>query len=632
MIRCSKIQLSRAGNDLLNDVSLQIVGGEKVALIGPNGAGKSSFFQLLLGELSPTQGDFSIPQAWQVVHVAQETPARTCSALDHVLDGLVHWRALQAAIAAAENAHDDARLAMLHGQMDDMQGYQVQHQAAAILMGLGFSEEAMHRPVAAFSGGWRMRLNLAQALIQPSELLLLDEPTNHLDLETVYWLEQWLRDYAGTLLIISHDRDFLDAVVQRVLSFEGGALQDYRGNYTQYEQQRAARMAQQQSAYVAQEQRRQALEQFVTRFRAKATKAKQAQSRLKALERMTLTAPARLDSPFQFEFAANTKVSQPLIALSDADLGYANAPVLHGLNVSLYPGARIGLLGKNGAGKTTLIRHLAGELALSSGQSVRGAHYYPGYFAQHQIDTLDAEATPLQHLQRLSPTTKTQTLRDFLGGFGFVGDKVNQAMATCSGGEKARLSLALIAWQKPNLLLLDEPTNHLDLQVRAALVEALQSFAGAVIVVSHDRFLLEATVDEFWWLDQGQLQPWDGGVDDYLQHLLNPVKVPAKVKPAGPASASLDKRQKAALRAQLAPLKRAEEIALKAVEQAQSQHAQLQAQLAEPELYNARSSSDIADLVQQEAAAQQQLAALEQAWVEAAQALEEQRARQQALG
>lgn len=628
MIRLSKLQLSRAGNDLLSDVSLQIVGDDKVALIGPNGAGKSSFFQLLLGDLTPTQGEFNIPKAWQVVHVAQETPARSCSALDHVLDGLVHWRALQAEITKAEVAQDNTRLVVLHGQMDDMQGYQVQHQAETILMGLGFSEAAMNRSVSSFSGGWRMRLNLAQALIQPSELLLLDEPTNHLDLETVHWLEQWLRDYSGTLLIISHDRDFLDAVVQRVLSFEGGALHDYRGNYTQYEQQRAARMAQQHSAYVAQEQRRQGLEQFVARFRAQATKAKQAQSRLKALERMTLTAPARLDSPFHFEFAANTKVSQPLIVLNDAELGYAEASVLQGLNVSLYPGARIGLLGKNGAGKTTLIRHLAGELALTSGRSVRGAHYYPGYFAQHQIDTLDAQATPLLHLQRLSPETRTQTLRDFLGGFGFVGDKVNQVMETCSGGEKARLSLALIAWQKPNLLLLDEPTNHLDLQVRAALVEALQSFAGAVIVVSHDRFLLEATVDEFWWIDQGQLQPWPGGVDDYLQHLLSPTKSPAKAKVAMATVTPHDKKQKAALRAELAPLKRAEEKALRAVESAQQLHAQLQAKLAESDLYHVCSAHDIAELVQQEAAAQKQLADHEQVWMEAAQAVEEQRVSQ----
>jgi len=623
MIRCSNIQLSRAGNELLNDVNVQIVGGEKVALIGPNGAGKSSFFQLIMGSLSPTQGELTVPQSWQVVHVAQETPARSCSALDHVLDGLVHWRALQAGISAAEEAQDNARLVQLHGQMDDMQGYQVEHQAAAILMGLGFTEAAMQRSVASFSGGWRMRLNLAQALIQPSDLLLLDEPTNHLDLETVYWLEQWLRDYTGTLLMISHDRDFLDAVVQRVLSFEGGTLQDYRGHYTQYEQQRAARMAQQNSAYVAQEQKRQALEQFVTRFRAKATKAKQAQSRLKALERMTLTAPARLDSPFYFEFAANTKVSQPLIALTDGTLGYAETPVIDALNFSLYPGARIGLLGRNGAGKTTLIKHLAGELALTSGHSVRGAHFYPGYFAQHQIDTLDADATPLQHLQRLSPEARTQVLRDFLGGFGFMGDKVNQAIGTCSGGEKARLSLALIAWQKPNLLLLDEPTNHLDLQVRSALVEALQSFSGAVIVVSHDRFLLEATVDEFWWLDQGRLQPWEGGIDDYLQHLLNPTKSPAKTKSPAPAVRPLDKRHKAALREQLAPFKRAEEAAMKAVEQAQRAHAVLQEQLADPDLYTQCSAQDIADLVQQEALALQQLAKLEQVWIEAAQTLEE---------
>lgn len=628
MIRCSNVQLTRAGTDLLSGVSVQIVGGEKVALIGPNGAGKSSFFQLLLGELAPSEGELAIPKAWQVVHVAQETPARNCSALAHVLDGLVHWRALQAKIAAAEQDQNDALLVQLHGQMDDMQGYQVEHQAAAILMGLGFSKAAMQCSVASFSGGWRMRLNLAQALIQPSDLLLLDEPTNHLDLETVHWLAQWLRDYTGTLLIISHDRDFLDAVAQRVLSFEGGTLQDYRGHYSQYEQQRAARMAQQHSAFVAQEQRREALENFVRRFRAKATKAKQAQSRLKALERMTLSAPARLDSPFTFEFAANTRVSEPLITLTDAALGYTQQPVLKALNVSLYPGARIGLLGRNGAGKTTLIRHLAGELELSAGTSVRGVHYYPGYFAQHQIDTLDAEATPLLHLQRLSPEARTQSLRDFLGGFGFVGEKVNQVVGTCSGGEKARLSLAMIAWQKPNLLLLDEPTNHLDLQVRAALVEALQSFAGAVIVVSHDRFLLEATVDEFWWVDQGGVHPWAGSLDEYLQQLTSPQPIVAKTKVDKTLAPAPDKRQKAAARAQLAPLKRAEEAALQAVEEAQAEHAQLQAQLADPALYTTCSAQDIAQLVQQVASAQKHLAFLEQQWLDAADALEAERAAQ----
>lgn len=622
MIQFSDVELMRGGEALFSSASLQIAPGDKVAVIGANGAGKSSLFQLLLGRLGADLGTVHLPAQWRIAHMRQETPALDRSAVDHVLDGLQEWRALQQAIEQAEAGADDAQLARLHGQMDDMQGYQVQHEAEIILLGLGFAPTDLQRPVADFSGGWRVRLNLAQTLIQRSDLLLLDEPTNHLDLETVHWLQSWLVQYQGTLLVISHDRDFLDAVADRVLSFEHRQLTLYSGNFSSFERQRAERLAQQQVAFEKQETRRAEMERFVERFRYKATKARQAQSRLKALERMTLDAPARADSPFHFRFTTSDKVSQPLIRLTDAALGYGETTVLSELQLSLYPGMRIGLLGRNGAGKSTLIRHLAGDLAVQRGDSECGAHYYPGYFAQHQVDALDAEASPLTHLQRLAPDAREQVLRNFLGGFNFQGAMADDPVKLFSGGEKARLALAIIAWQRPNLLLLDEPTNHLDMQMRAALAEALQAYEGVVIVVSHDRFLMESTVDEFWLVADGTVQPFAGDLNDYLQQLSAPEPSSGSTPTGSTADRKAAKREAAERRRQLAPLKKAAEKAALQAEQAQARLEAINQTLADAALYDDSRKQELQQQLQAQAEAQQALAAAEAEWMAAEEALE----------
>ncbi len=624
MIQFSDVQLLRGGETLFSGASLQIAPGDKVAVIGPNGAGKSSLFQMLLGQLGVDHGELQLPAHWHIAHMRQETPGLSRSAVDHVLDGLTEWRALQQAISEAEAAGDNALLGKLHGRMDDMQGYQVQHEAEIILLGLGFASQDLDRPVADFSGGWRVRLNLAQTLIQRSDLLLLDEPTNHLDLETVHWLQDWLVRYSGTLLLISHDRDFLDAVSDRVISFELGELRFYSGNYSSYERQRVERQAQQQAAFEKQQARRAEMERFVARFRVQANKARQAQSRLKALERMTLEAPARADSPFSFRFSAGDKVSQPLIALADVSLGYGDVTVLSGLQLSLYPGMRIGLLGRNGAGKSTLIRHLAGELSPLAGTSTRGAHYYPGYFAQHQVDALDASASPLLHLQRLAPEAREQSLRDFLGGFNFRGSMADDPVGPLSGGEKARLALALIAWSHPNVLLLDEPTNHLDLQMRAALAEALQAYEGAVIVVSHDRFLMESSVDEFWLVDGGAVRPWEGDLDDYLQALTAPRAAGEGADGAEtPQDRKAAKRAAAERRQALAPLRKAVAATTRRVEQAQAELDRINAELADTRLYEDNQKEMLQQVLQRQAEAQQRLEAAEAEWMAAEEALEQ---------
>lgn len=624
MIQLSNIQLLRSGKILLDDATARVSPGEKVAIIGPNGAGKSTLFQLLLGNLSADQGVVDIPVRWRIAHMQQETPGLERSAVDHVLDGLTEWRALQSDIAAAEARGDTQELARLHGLMDDLQGYHVRHEAERILLGLGFSTAQLDAPVASFSGGWRVRLNLAQTLIQRSDLLLLDEPTNHLDLETVHWLQGWLRQYDGTLLLISHDRDFIDAVVTQVVSFEAQQLVTYRGNYTAFERQKAERQAQQQAAYDKQQERRAEMERFVARFRAKATKAKQAQSRLKALQRMADLAPAQADSPFRFTFTAGDKVSSPLLALTDVSLGYASEPVLQRINLNLYPGMRIGLLGKNGAGKSTFIKHLAGTLAAMAGDSTPGAHYYPGYFAQHQVDALDHGATPLQHVLRLAPEAREQQVRDFLGGFNFRGAMADDLVGPMSGGEKARLALALIAWSAPNVLLLDEPTNHLDLSMRAALANALQAYQGVVVVVSHDRFLMEATVDEFWLVRDGTINPYAGDLDSYLQELSAPEARPTDDSVASPAEdRKATKRLEAEARQRRAPLKKAVEQAIARLDALHADLAAVTTRLADADLYDGSRQTELQTLLQQQGELAKAVEEAESAWMAAEEAYEQ---------
>ncbi|MGJ8686155.1 MAG: ABC-F family ATP-binding cassette domain-containing protein, partial [Spongiibacteraceae bacterium] len=478
MIELTELSLQRGGKPLLEDASLRVNPGEHIALVGANGSGKSSLFKLLCGELSYDSGRLNIPSSWTIAQMRQEVSSVDRCAIDYVIDGHAKFRAIETAIA---NCNSDTKLAELHGELELIHAYQIRSDAERLLLGLGFEIDDIEKSLSDFSGGWRIRLNLAQALMCPSDLLLLDEPTNHLDLDASLWLEQWLRRYDGTLILISHDRDFIDACCDHVVHLERHTLARYRGNYSAFEVQRAERLAQQQQAYEKQQVVRAHMEDFVRRFRAKATKAKQAQSRLKALERMAEIAPAHIDSPFHFRFYEPAQFSDPLLSLSQAELGYEQA-LLGGINISIHPSTRLGLLGANGAGKSTLMKALAGSLQPLRGERAEGEHLHLGYFHQHQLEALDLKASPILQLQRLRPTAREQEIRNFIGGFNFHGEHAEQSCEHFSGGEKARLALALIVWQRPNVLLLDEPTNHLDLEMCHALTTALQEFSGAVIV------------------------------------------------------------------------------------------------------------------------------------------------------
>lgn len=517
MIELKKLTLQRGLKVLLNQAGLTVNSGQRVGLIGKNGTGKSSLFALIKGEITQDKGDVLIPKHWKTAAVAQETPALDTSALDYVLQGDIELQQFQTALAEAETQNDGIKIAECHAKLEEIDAYTAPARAAKLLSGLGFAQEEHSKPVKAFSGGWRMRLNLAQALMCRADLLLLDEPTNHLDLETVLWLENHLASLPCTQIIISHDRDFLNATTTQTVELSNQKLTQYGGNYDFYQTERARRLAQQQAAYVKQQTQIKHLQSFIDRFKAKATKATQAQSRMKALAKLERIAPAHLDSEFSFEFETPAHLPNPLLKMDKADLGYGGTVVLHDITLSLESGARYGLLGVNGSGKSTFIKALAGELALLSGQMVKSEKLNIGYFAQHQLDTLRDDQSPIWHIRQLSPDVREQEIRNFLGGFNFVGDMALQKIEPFSGGEKARLALAMIVWQKPNLLLLDEPTNHLDLDMRHALTVALQGFQGALIVVSHDRSLLEATTDNFLLIDKGRLKNFDGDLNDYRQ-------------------------------------------------------------------------------------------------------------------
>jgi ATP-binding cassette subfamily F protein 3 len=517
LIRIGNLTLARGNKRLLEDAALTVHPGHRLGLIGANGSGKSSLFALLRGEIDADSGQVSLPPSWVIGHVAQETLPVVMPAIEFVLDGDAELRAVQRALAGAEANPSTAGelLAELHHRYEAIDGYSARARAAMLLSGLGFPASRHDEPVASFSGGWRMRLNLAQALMTRSDLLLLDEPTNHLDLDAVLWLEEWLQRYAGTLLLVTHDRDFLDAVVTSIVHLDDRKLRLYTGNYTQFEREHALALAQQQAAFAKQQRQIAHLRSYIDRFRAKATKAKQAQSRMKTLERMELIAAAHVDSPFAFAFSAIEIHARQLVKFDHATLGYPGKPVVTGVNWAILPGERIGLLGPNGAGKSTLLRAIAGELPLLGGERLTVQGLRIGYFAQHQLEQLRLEESALWHMRRLEPATREQELRDFLGGFDFRGDRVAAPVGEFSGGEKARLTLALLVRQRPNLLLLDEPTNHLDIEMREALTEALQDYEGALIVVAHDRHLLRATADELWLVDDGTLAPFDGDLDDY---------------------------------------------------------------------------------------------------------------------
>ncbi|WP_137819005.1 ATP-binding cassette domain-containing protein [Pseudomonas sp. 2FG] len=626
MIRLQNLTLQRGPQRLLEDAELTLHAGQKAGLIGANGAGKSSLFALLRGELSPDSGDCQLPADWRIAHMRQEVDTLERVAVDYVLDGDIRLRQVQHGLAAAEAAHDGAAQARLHAELDSADGYTADARARKLLAGLGFSNEQMDRQVGSFSGGWRMRLNLAQALMCPSDLLLLDEPTNHLDLDAILWLEDWLKSYPGTLLLISHDRDFLDAVVDHIAHVEQRKLTLYRGGYSAFERARAERLAQQQQAFDKQQAQRAHMEKFIARFKAQATKARQAQSRIKALERMEELSAAHVDSPFDFSFREADKISSPLLDLAEGRLGYGEKTVLEKVKLGLAPGARIGLLGPNGAGKSTLIKTLAGELEPLGGRLVRGENLVVGYFAQHQLDSLDDKASPLLHLQRLAPTEREQTLRDFLGGFDFRGPRCDEPVLNFSGGEKARLALALIAWGKPNLLLLDEPTNHLDLEMRLALTLALQDFAGAVLVVSHDRHLLKSTTDEFLLVADGRVQEFEGDLEDYARWL---VDYRARQTPASSAAPAVDKTDKraqrqaaAALRQQLAPHKREAEKLEKELGVLHARLASLETRLGDAAIYEVARKDELRDLLAEQAKLKVREGELEEAWMAALEHLE----------
>ncbi len=625
MILSRNLCFARGGNLLVEDASFQLHPGWKIGLVGANGCGKSSFLALLRGELHAERGDLEWPARWTVAHVAQDTPALPDAALDFVLDGDVELRAVERALAAAEAAHDGMKLAELHGRLDEIGGYSARARAAELMHGLGFADADFTRPVAEFSGGWRVRLNLGRALMCRSDLLLLDEPTNHLDLDAVLWLEGWLKSYPGTLVMISHDRDFLDAVVGQTLHIENNRMTLYGGNYSTFERTRAERLAVQASMYEAQQREVAHLERYIERFRAKATKARQAQSRIKALERMEMIAAAHVDTPFNFRFRDPEGFSDPLLSVENAAAGYGERRILERVTLTLRPGARLGLLGRNGAGKSTLVKLLVGELAPLAGERREGRHLAVGYFAQHQVELLRPDESPLQHLVRQEPGTREQDLRDYLGGFDFRGDMVSAPCGRFSGGEKARLVLALLIRRRPNLLLLDEPTNHLDLEMREALTLALQETEAGVVVVSHDRHLLRTTCDELWLVADGAVKPFDGDLDDYAAWLAArraEEKAPDASKAARRESRGQAAAERRALLEKRRPLQKEVDKLDKQLAGWHAEKAVLDAELADPALYAAPDRMKIETLNKRQAELTAAIDAAEGRWLELHEALE----------
>ena len=625
---------------MLENVNLTVQPGQRVAIVGANGAGKSSLFKLLLGQLAAEQGGASLPGGCRIAHMAQEVEASARSARDFILDGDFELRRLERELAEAEARGDDHAIAHAHGELDLHEAWSAPRRAEALLRGLGFADSDAERPVSAFSGGWRIRLNLAQALMRPSDLLLLDEPTNHLDLDACLWLENWLRRYSGTLLFISHDRDFMDRVATHLVHFDQKKLVLYTGNYSAFEVQRSERLAQQQAGFERQQARIAEIQRFIDRFKAKATKAKQAQSRVKALERMERIAPAHVDSPFGFDFPMADKVSNPLLSIRHGVAGHGDTAILRNINVTLLPGSRIGLLGPNGAGKSTFMDALRGTGTLLSGERTCGEHLAIGYFAQHQLESLDLDASPFLHLQRLAPRASEQQVRNFLGGFDFHGDEALSPIRSFSGGEKARVALAIIAWQKPNLLLLDEPTNHLDLEMRQALTMALQNFDGAIVVVSHDRHLLRNTVDQFWLVSDGAVQEYDGDLEDYERWLAERrkdddeppkrevVEQAAENKVATGATAltaderKARKRQEAELRQKLSPWRKKQGNLEARMEQLQQELAGVEQQLSDPAIYDDSAKVKLKELLAQQTGLKRELDDVEAEWLEVSETVE----------
>ena len=624
MIILRNIDFRRGSKLLLQGANATIQPGQRLALIGANGCGKSSLFSLLLGELGADAGDIEGMNTLRLSHMAQEIHATSLPAGEYIWRGDALLGRLHDEVAALEAAGEFDKTASVHTQLEEIDGYSAERRAQRLLQGLGFAEDAAGRSVSEFSGGWRIRLNLARALMTPSDILLLDEPTNHLDLDATLWLQQWLQNYSGTLLMISHDRDFIDATCERILHIEQKQLFTYKGNYSDFERLRAERLANQQANYDKQQRRIAEIDDFVRRFRYKATKAKQAQSRLKELERMQSLAPAHADSPFDFSFPAPPRSSDPLLRLDEAMLGYGGATVLSGVDIQLRPGSRYGLLGRNGAGKSTLLKSLIGELPLLGGTRIVGEHVSIGYFDQQQLEALDMQASPVLHLQRLSPDAREQDILNFLGGFNFRGDAATAAVAPFSGGEKARLALAMVVWQKPNLLVLDEPTNHLDLEMRHAMEVALQAYEGALVLVSHDRHMLRNTAEELLLVHDGQVEEYTEDLEGYERWILSSYRQTEKRDAGTTDTSRKEKRQQAAtLREKLKPLQKQLNKTEADMSKVSLAMHDVRAQLENTDLYTEDHRQTLADLLKREGELKVRAEELDEIWLDQQQVLEE---------
>ena len=622
LITFRNLTLARGARILLDSVDLTLHAGQKVGIVGANGCGKTSLFALLQGELHQDAGDLDLSPRLTMAAVAQETPAIARAAIEYVLDGDEALRAAEHEIDEAHAGSDGARLAHAHAAFEQINGYAIRPVAIRVMHGLGFDDSMLQKSVAAFSGGWRVRLNLARALVSRADLLLLDEPTNHLDLDAVLWVEDWLKTYRGTLLVISHDRDFLDNVADNIWHIEDKKLKRYGGNYSTFETERAAQLALRQAMYEKQQREITHMQDFVRRFKAKASKAKQAQSRLKALARMEVIGAAHVDSPFSFVFRAPKATSRMLLRLDDVAVGYADKPVIGNIKLDIEAGMRLALLGPNGAGKSTLIKLLAGLMAPLAGERSEGKHLAIGYFAQHQLEQLRADESPLKHMQRLDPKTRDQEFRDFLGGFNFRGEMVEAPIGLFSGGEKARLALAMIIWQRPNLLLLDEPTNHLDLDMRYALTVALQDYEGALMLVSHDRHLLRTTTDRFLLVHDGKAEWFDGDLDDYRDLLKQSGAAIDSDLPRASGETRRDERKReAAERQKQGQVRKPFDTAIKKLEgeiqELTREQALVETRLADNGIYDEARKEELKSLLLRQSELAQALGRIEEEWLRA---------------
>ncbi|WP_444996507.1 ABC-F family ATP-binding cassette domain-containing protein [Aliikangiella sp. IMCC44359] len=627
MIRFKKLSLFQGSKQLLSQVDLTLYPDHKIGIVGKNGCGKSSLFQMLKNELAPEHGDLEFPSKWVISSAKQETPGSELTAIDYVLSGHSEYSQLNQALTKAEQEENGHEMAAIHAQLEAINGWSLPAEAAKLLTGLSFTEEQMASTVKALSGGWRMRLNLAQALIQPAELLLLDEPTNHLDLEAVLWLQDFLRRYDGMLMTISHDRDFLDSFCTHILHFNDQKINQYVGNYSSFEKQKHEKEILQQAQFEKQQKEIEHLEKFITRFKAKASKATQAQSRVKALERMDKISAVQIRTKFGFEFAPINKNITELISIDHANVGYDDTTIISDITMRILAGQRIGLLGRNGEGKSTLIKLICGELKAQCGELNRNKHFNAGYFAQHQVEQLNLDQSPIWHIQSLGSDISEQDARNFLGGFAFHGDKTLDKVNGFSGGEKARLVLAMITWEKPNLLLLDEPTNHFDIEMREALSLALQDYDGAVILVAHDKNLMESVVDEFWLVNNGHASPFNGNLDEY-QKWLNENRWGANVKSATESkknSAQNKKEQKrieAEKRQQRAPLTNRLKKVEQFISQLQKEQSSLESLLADNNLYSEENKNQLNQTMNRSNTLKTELDELEEEWLELTEKLE----------